>query len=136
MKKGFIVLTIVLSVMVLSLVAFYSVPFIKSDNLISSANRQTLSEIEEIFNPENKESFISKENYLKLKITDDLKEDEYIDFKIKQKVKFENLTSLKITCQTKATVYNCDYVAQSTSGATHVLTFSFKSGKWQVINVN
>ena len=78
MKKGFIVLTTVLSVMFLSLAAFYSVPFIKSDNLISSANSQTLRKTEEIFNPESKESFISKENFLKLKITDDLKEDEYI----------------------------------------------------------
>ncbi len=138
MKKRFYIVPLILIFIVAQLlIIFYSIPFVKVNNLLKSANNQTVSEIEEIFKEETTDTFISKSDYKKIKfIKEDLTEDQYIKFKTKQKLSFQSAKNIEITCKVNAKIchlneqnYSKDYNEVLT------ISFAFKNGSWKVTNV-
>lgn len=136
-RKIWIIAAIFLIVIVQLVVVFYAIPFVKVNNLLKTANNRTLSEIEEVFNDETYHTFISQSDYIKMHIVEDeLNAEEYVKATAKKKLKLLNISSLKITCDTKAAVYTTDSmtpIREYTHNLT--ITLAFKNGRWMITSV-
>ncbi len=136
MRKKIIIILIpliILGLLILSIVAFYSVPFVKANSLLVSANK---SETINVFDDDD--SFISQDNYNKLRIIGrEIYEDEYVRLKTSKKYDFINWKNVDLICSVNTTVVSFDKNVVSDSYTKElIISFSFIKGKWIVSNVD
>lgn len=137
-RKIWIVVAIFLIIIVQLVVIFYAIPFVRINNLFKTANNRTLSEIEEVFNDETHHTFICKSDYVKMHIVEDeLDVEEYVKVTAKKKITLLNISSLKMTCDTKATVYTTNSMTPIREYSCNlIVTFVFENGRWMVTSVD
>lgn len=132
MKKTIILIPfIIILVALLSVFAFYLVPFNKANSLLITANKSdTINTIEE-------DSFISQDNYEKLRIIDRvISDNEYVQLKTKKKYDFIDLKNVSLICSVSAEVDSLDeIVSPDIYTQQMIISFSFIDGKWSVSNV-
>lgn len=139
-KSKFIILIPIILILLafLSIVAFYSIPFVKANNLLKTANNRTLAEIADVFKEDVEKTYISKEHYEKMRVVKgDLADNEYVELKLKSKINFSNLTTINMTCNVRAIVYLFDefkFLREYNDVLT--VTFTFQGGQWKVTNVD
>ena len=88
-KRSFVMMAIIIIIIVMQLtIGFYSIPFVKANNLLNTANNRTLAEIADVFKEDVEKTYISKEHYEKMRVVKgDLADNEYVELKLKSKIK-------------------------------------------------
>ena len=133
MLKKTILFTIlgVILISFLSLVIFYAVSFEKINTTIAYINKNGSSNSEET-------DWISISDFKKLQIVDDvfITEDNYINIKTKNNVKFKSLDNIVYTVDVKAVVNDWETSSNvaECSGKLKI-DFKFSGMKWQVVKV-
>ncbi len=138
-KRSFVMMAIIIIIIVMQLtIGFYSIPFVKANNLLNTANNRTLAEIADVFKEDVEKTYISKEHYEKMRVVKgDLADNEYVELKLKSKINFSNLTTINMTCNVRAIVYLFDetkFLREYNDVLT--VTFTFQGGHWKVTNVD
>ena len=132
MKKTIILITfIIILAGLLSVFAFYLVPFNKANSLLISANKSdAINTIEE-------DSFISQDNYEKLRIINRVVSDnEYVQLKTKKKYDFIDFKNISLICSVSAEVNSLDEIVSPDIYTQQMkISFSFIDGVWSVSNV-
>lgn len=117
---------------ILSIFAFYSLPLVKVNSLLICANKSdTIPKIDD-------SSFISQDNYNKLRIVDRcISEDEYVNLKTRKKYDFVDLKNIDITCSVKATIDSFEEIVSPDVYTKDLkISISFIDNKWIVSNVD
>lgn len=129
-KKSIIIVIFVLFVLLMLTLAFYSIPFVESNQLIVFANKTGAE-------GEFEDSCITEENYKKMYILKrEISENEYIRFKTVPKFKLLGVTKIMIMCDVKAMIYSLDDLSiNDTYNDKLNITFEFVNDRWSVINV-
>lgn len=135
MRKKTIAIVIpaaIILLVILCVIAFYSIPFSRANALFISANKS-----DSPYKLED-ETYISEQNYRKLRVVDKtLDENEYVQLKTEKKYHFVNLKNLDLICSVKATVDSFDEMGQTDSFVKKIkISFSFIDYKWIVTDVN
>ncbi len=133
MKKIMIIIipVAILFFTIMAFLAFYSIPLVKANSLLISANKT------DIINELEDDTFISRENYGKLRIVDKtVSDDEYVQLKTKKNYRFIDLKSIDIICSIRAEVNSFDEIVSPycCTGKLRI-SFSFTDGEWVVSDV-
>lgn len=137
LKLLIIITFILIFIAAMAVITFYSIPYVKCNNLIISANKNK-SDFSSL-STENDEVFISKDDYDKLTIvpTDEINDDRYIKIKSNKKLSIDSANSLVLKCHIVAKVTDYDTFEELNEYKGDVLiTFVFKDFKWKVDNVD
>lgn len=132
-----IITLILIFITIMAVITFYSIPYVKCNNLIISANKNksNFSSLD----AENEEVFISKDDYDKLIIVpaDEINDNRYIKIKSNKKLSLDSVNSLELKCHIVAKVFDYDTFEELNEYTDDILiTFVFKDFKWKVINVD
>lgn len=127
MKKRFLIFVFSVAVLFLIVIAFYIGPIIKLNTLIIAANKQELTDIS------GKQTYISNEDYMKLRIVDEVLEEQYVQLKTKKKYKLVDIKTLNIECCVYATIkdFNDTRVVDRYEQKI-IVTFVFTDNEWCV----
>lgn len=127
MKKRFLIFVFSVAVLFLIVIAFYIGPIIKLNTLIIAANKQELTDIS------GKQTYISNEDYIKLRIVDEVLEEQYVQLKTKKKYKLVDIKTLNIECSVYATIksFNDTRVVDRYEQKI-IVTFVFTDNEWCV----
>lgn len=134
MKRKLFVMGIALSCVVtvfLGIVAFYAVPYVKADNLITHVNRNGIENCGEA-------DWISRQDVAALQIVPSavLQEDVYVSFDSDLKIQLPAWGSIVLTYDLNANVQ--DWETWDVTDCYHQkkeITFVFSQGKWRVTAV-
>lgn len=130
-KKIFLTVLIVLTVSVLSLIAFYAVSFEKTYTAIAYINKNGSTNSDE-------SDWISESDFEKLQIVDEhfITEDNYIKIKTKNKIKLKSLNNIVYVVDVKAFVQDWETGSKiaECSGKLEI-NFRFSDMKWRVKEV-
>lgn len=127
--KLFIAVLSVLLVLLMGCIAYFTIPFVKSNDLILAANKNEITTVTE-------DAFISLDNFKSLQIVEaEDFEEVYVELKTKKKVKILSVDKVSVYCDIKADVMddNWDKIAEY-QGEKEIL-FKFSNFKWNVIEV-
>ena len=115
------------------LVLILSIPYVKCNSLIVSANNTV---IDDSFDED--ETFISKRDYEKLVVVpkEEINEDNYIKVKTSNRIKLSALNRMTIKCKIRADVQDYDAFEKKNEYKGEVsVFFAFRDFKWQVTTV-
>ena len=120
----------VIFIIIMSVLAFYSLPYVRFNEWNNRVNRNNIEEnIPDM-------DWISGENYKRLRVIDELADNEFAQLKTKKNFKFDSLTEMTVTCDIYVTVSNTDvHVKVKEFDGKRTIRFKFEEFKWKVIEV-
>lgn len=133
LPKIIIIIAAPILVLILAAAAFLSIPYVKCNSLIVSANNTV---IDDSFDED--ETFISKRDYEKLVVVpkEEINEDNYIKVKTSNRIKLSALNRMTIKCKIRADVQDYDAFEKKNEYKCEVsVAFAFRDFKWQVTSV-
>ena len=133
LPKIIIIIAAPILVLILAAAAFLSIPYVKCNSLIVSANNTV---IDDSF--DEGETFISKSDYERLAVVpkEEINEDNYIKVKTSNKIKLSALNRMTIKCKIRADVQDYDAFEKKNEYKGEVsVAFAFRDFKWQVTSV-
>ncbi|GEM_PF-3486515 len=133
LPKIIIIIAAPILVLILAAAAFLSIPYVKCNSLIVSANNTV---IDDSFDED--ETFISKRDYEKLVVVpkEEINEDNYIKVKTSNRIKLSALNRMTIKCKIRADVQDYDAFEKKNEYKGEVsVAFAFRDFKWQVTSV-
>jgi len=133
-KKGvmFIICISIVMVLVLSVCAFFSIPFVKLNNLSKSLNNgNTTANISD-----DASHWVTNQCMDALTIVDEINEDEYAEIKNKKSIKEISFNKIVIDCDIYIKVRDWEtWEVIKEYNANRIVTFRFSKWQWRIENV-